>query len=411
MQPSIPTARNLPSLTGLRFAAAFGVWLSHAAFLHPAVWGPVLPLLIQLGPAGVSLFFVLSGFVLTRSARPDDTARAFWRRRAVKIYPSHLTAWAAVTALTVAAGTVGALSVADFLPGLVLVQTWAPAAGPLMAGNIIAWSLCCEVFFYVLFPLLLRLVNRVPERRLTAAVVVVAGLVWACPALSYVFTGPRLTGFPLDLPFTQVWFAYFFPPCRLPEFVLGMLLAAQLRSGARPRRSGVCAAAALLLGALVVGARFLPVACSFAATGVIATALLVRATAASDLRGSRCVLRSRTMVFLGEISYAFYLTHTCALLAVDQGARFVGHERSVPLIMACGLAASILLAWLLHSTVEEPCMRRFAKPGAYRGRHLEPAPAAAPAPVAAPATAPVAAPAPAPAPAPEQSDDQKKLMP
>ena len=40
-----------------------------------------------LGPLAVSLFFILSGFVLTRFARPGDTARAFWRRRVVKIYP------------------------------------------------------------------------------------------------------------------------------------------------------------------------------------------------------------------------------------------------------------------------------------------------------------------------------------
>ncbi|MFD3872816.1 acyltransferase [Streptomyces sp. NPDC058623] len=44
--------------------------------------------LILLGPVGVSLFFVLSGFVLSVSARKTDTAGAFWRRRLMKIYPT-----------------------------------------------------------------------------------------------------------------------------------------------------------------------------------------------------------------------------------------------------------------------------------------------------------------------------------
>jgi peptidoglycan/LPS O-acetylase OafA/YrhL len=39
---------------------------------------------------GVSFFFVLSGFVLTWSARPDDIATGFWRRRIARIYPVHL---------------------------------------------------------------------------------------------------------------------------------------------------------------------------------------------------------------------------------------------------------------------------------------------------------------------------------
>lgn len=72
-----PPGTRMPSLTGLRFVAAFGVYLCHAAFLgsqaHDWPSGPFE----LLGAVAVSLFFVLSGFVLTRSAHPADTARAF----------------------------------------------------------------------------------------------------------------------------------------------------------------------------------------------------------------------------------------------------------------------------------------------------------------------------------------------
>ncbi|SER43912.1 hypothetical protein SAMN04487983_101680 [Streptomyces sp. yr375] len=46
---------------------------------------PGLRVLNPGGPLGVLLFFVLSGFVLTYSSRPQDGARTFWRRRAAKI--------------------------------------------------------------------------------------------------------------------------------------------------------------------------------------------------------------------------------------------------------------------------------------------------------------------------------------
>lgn len=46
-----------------------------------------------VGRSALSFFFVLSGFVMTWSARPGDTATAFWRRRAAKIYPLHAVTW------------------------------------------------------------------------------------------------------------------------------------------------------------------------------------------------------------------------------------------------------------------------------------------------------------------------------
>ncbi|MCU1641562.1 MAG: Acyltransferase MdmB, partial [Nocardia sp.] len=82
----------LPSLTGSRWWAAFAVFVLHALvflpvypfqkselFRHIHEWVPM-----QLGAAGVTFFFVLSGFIIYWSFRPGMSARAFYRRRVLK---------------------------------------------------------------------------------------------------------------------------------------------------------------------------------------------------------------------------------------------------------------------------------------------------------------------------------------
>ena len=121
---------RLPSLTGLRFIAAVMVFLFHASlttepplnpfsgdvsdFFHAAA--------SKTGWMGVTFFFLLSGFVLTYSARPNDTPRRFWRRRLVKLYPSHVAGWIGAMVLFAAATATWQ----QWLPNLLLLQTWIP---------------------------------------------------------------------------------------------------------------------------------------------------------------------------------------------------------------------------------------------------------------------------------------------
>ncbi|WP_425275736.1 acyltransferase family protein, partial [Streptomyces angustmyceticus] len=96
--------QRLPSLTGLRFAAAGGVVFTHGSLLVDPHLAQTLGPEVWVGASAVSLFFILSGYVLTHSARPADTARAFWRRRAAKILPNHVLTWCVVVAALACAG-------------------------------------------------------------------------------------------------------------------------------------------------------------------------------------------------------------------------------------------------------------------------------------------------------------------
>src|SRR6478752_7231975 len=91
-----PRRDTLPALTGLRFVAALLVVLFHYQFLVPGLAQSAVPgaRVIQAGFVGVSIFFVLSGFILAYTyLDPDGTMRstvsAFWHARFARIYPAY----------------------------------------------------------------------------------------------------------------------------------------------------------------------------------------------------------------------------------------------------------------------------------------------------------------------------------
>jgi peptidoglycan/LPS O-acetylase OafA/YrhL len=358
---AVPTlaGRQLRTLTGLRWWAAFMVFATHAfagsTVPENVLPGPLVSVAGVLGFVGVSCFFVLSGFVLTWSRRPDDTAPRFWRRRLVKIYPNHL-----VTML-VSILTAGAPSVA-VLPNLLLVHAW--TTDPSVTFGIdVSWSLSVEMFFYLSFPVMFTLVRRLPPNQLWywAGGVVLAVL--GMPSVAALLpTTPLLPWEPTSA--IQFWFLYVFPPTRMLEFVLGVLLA---RIGMSGRWCTVPVWAAwVALGVGCVVAADLPSHYQVAAATVIPLSLLVPALALAELRGRRSHLNTRIMVWLGDISFAFYLVHSIAVGFVMDGQRYLlgnGFQRtplSVTGVVAGGLALAVLLSWLLFELVEKPVRRGFS---------------------------------------------------
>ncbi|MCI4063785.1 acyltransferase [Micromonospora sp. R77] len=355
---------RLPSLTGLRFVAAAMVFAFHATyqafFASPRVSTTLSALLFQGGWAGVSFFFLLSGFVLTWVARPTDTVTAFWRRRLVKIYPNYLvTTVVALLLLLLVAGT--AVSTGDALATLLLVQAWSPRLETALAINPVAWSLSCELLFYLLFPVLLRAVLRIRPDRLWlwtgATVLAVAAMPTVARALP---DQPLLPYAAEPVSAWAFWFLYLFPPVRLLEFVLGILLARLVLTGHRmPLRLG--GAVTLALATYAVAGLF-PLTYAYVAVMVVPLGLVIAAAAVTDTEERpRTWLAHPVLVWLGEISFAFYLWHP---LVLDYGHRWLG-GRSWPNAAALGVlgllaGVTVLLSWLLHTLVERPMMRRFS---------------------------------------------------
>jgi peptidoglycan/LPS O-acetylase OafA/YrhL len=325
---------DLPRLTSLRAFAAGAVFLYHAARYTP--WAPFREIALG-GFAGVGFFFVLSGFVLTWSTGPSVTSRQFWRRRVARIYPSHVVmALVALLAPVVAYPPTPTAAAAN----LALVQAWFVDWAVIFGLNGVSWSLSCEAFFYLLTPFMLRALRPRP----TALVVAVVGSWWAFA--SVILLAASRSG-------TSDITAYVNPATRSGEFALGCLLAILVQRGWRPRVPLLAATALVVLLWPVVGVAALP---QSAATALLALpfAALVLAAALADLQGRPGRLRSRTLVYLGQVSFAFYLVHELVLLNLTPRlgtawSRPIGYV----LLAVLGLVA-LAAAMALHHGVEKP---------------------------------------------------------
>ncbi|MCX5236663.1 acyltransferase [Streptomyces prunicolor] len=372
-EPAVKThTTRLPSLTGLRFFAALCVFLLHSLmladplkvtvpmsfFADSRIAEPLNTFVGKGGYIGVSFFFVLSGFVLTWSTRPGASSGAFLRRRLVKIFPNHLVMWVLAMALFAGAFT----PVSTWLPNLFLTHAYFPQADRFTSVNPPSWTLCCELLFYVLFPLLIRPVRKAAENRLWLwAGVSVAGMVAVELVTKYVIPdSPRSTMLPIAVP--QQWFGYIFPPMRLFEFVLGMFLARIVAAGRWPRAIGL-APATLLALAGYVWTIYVPSPYDFTLSMVIPISVLICAAATADIDGRRTVLNSRPMVWLGNISFGFYI---CQGVLLFHGRLWLVGDGtySTPVAFALWigfLALTLLFGAALYHGVEEPMMRRFSR--------------------------------------------------
>jgi peptidoglycan/LPS O-acetylase OafA/YrhL len=167
----LPNTSRLSGLDGLRALCMLLVILHHQQ-------------VIGFGWVGVQVFFVLSGYLITRLLwRDRQTAfgpylRGFWGRRVLRTFPLYF-GFLAVLAAGVLAGKLGA-GVKSALPFLATYSynfLWSVKASPpsYYFGHL--WTLCVEEQFYLLWPLLIYAVRSGGLRRLLIAVVMAGPLV------------------------------------------------------------------------------------------------------------------------------------------------------------------------------------------------------------------------------------------
>lgn len=324
------SASRIRGIDGLRALAAVSVYLLHAG----------LPF-AQRGGIGVDVFFVISGFVITRSLLAEHGRSgvidipAFYLRRAVRLWPA-----LAVMILTFVLIDSSRMPLKnEILPSLLYYSNWTRAfdlGGPVLMGH--TWTLAVEEQFYLVWPFALLACLRWRSHAVTIALALAAAsAVWRAHLL--------LSGHPENEIFHRF-------DTRFDGLMVGAALAfvniGTIRAIGRlfPLAAVVLAAALynyqwpkawLFLGG------YLLVAC---ATAIV----LARVIATPRSVVTQC-LEWSPLVFFGRISYGFYLWHLPVLLTLPGFGLPIWQRAVVCFLITLGFA---VLSWFL---IETPAKR------------------------------------------------------
>ncbi len=392
-----PGNPRFPLFDSLRGLAALAIVLTHVGLGSGANYNAAYGALLARLDVGVTLFFVLSGFLLYRpfvaariEDRPAPRLRDYARRRVLRIVPAY---WLALTVLAIWPGLTftgprwvyyGFFQNYDFL--------W------VLGGIGQAWSLAVEASFYVLLPfyaLALGALTRrfAPRRTLAVEMTVLGALSVGSLVLRWYI---HHTSHSQVLLFTIL--------CTFFWFALGMGLAvASAAWHGHESRPGVIGlverapslwwGAALGLFAVMSWGYGLPRGLSGTTSGVqylgehltygAVSFLLVLPAVWGDRLGGlpRRFLRLRAMAWLGLVSYGLFLWHgrwTQFFIEKGAGGWLPQIGSGFVVMLACVLACSLATAGASYYLVERPILRY--KDGFRRRR-----PASGPEPTPAPA--------------------------
>ena len=248
----------------------------------------------QCGSASVSLFFVLSGFILAYNYLDpaivrQTTRRQFWLARFARVYPAFLLAWVVATPAAVNqlwnSENPSSHVKAVLLPPMSLIATHAWVPDWALSWNSPSWSLCTEAFFYLIFPIIF-VINRpqasqhsVGSRRrqtflffMWMLVAVLIPTLYVALDLDHIGLQAMRSVHSLDLPYMR-WLPAisFFPLLRQPELLAGVALGHLFLLDVRENRrlpGWVCPLAVLLVIAAFVLQPVIPYA-FYAAGGLM----------------------------------------------------------------------------------------------------------------------------------------------
>lgn len=347
----------LDKLASLRFFAAFLVVLFHLGRVitqQNSFVAAICTPIAAYGYVGVSIFFVLSGFVISLANERWRGWNIYLSGRITRIYPPHLIVTLALFMPTVIAlASAGADGWLKLITNLGLIQAWVPNTGYYRSLNLVTWSLSVEMSFYVAFLALRHLSNH---------------WLFALTAVAYV----TLIAFTFHLhhrwTFEVYWKLYINPVVRMPEFLAGMSVYRLYRTGQLPRLwltrfNFPLILAALLLTMYEVGAHS-GMGTSFAEPwdySVVPLPFIVLLMVALLDESSNPWMHSRLLVLLGESSFALYLIHRPLIGYLHQT---IGNSANPglalkALILALSIIIPVGISVLFYKLVELPVTHAF----------------------------------------------------
>jgi peptidoglycan/LPS O-acetylase OafA/YrhL len=377
-----PVHPHIASLDGLRFIAAGTVLFSHGYFYilllqqNSGITAYNAPL-VGMANIGMTLFFVLSGFVIHynygSSVSLPGGVRAFFVARFARLYPLFFLVFV-ISTVDVFRNADGKVDNLGPIPlYLTFTQSWwfwvfgdRAASEAYSNATGLMWSLSTEAFFYLSYPLLAPTLRRLVGTRLIVIGCIVA-LIGA--GLAYELTEYRgylqnwaalYTGNPRAAHDFSHWLIYNSPWIRIFEFLTGAITAQFVMTTkvdpARAKVAGSVALAVIAFAYVYCNVRLMPLSgaittCVAGAFGILMAASAVRGQVISR------ALSNRWMVFGGEASYSLYLLHYWVMH--NLGHRFADNQplaiRFVLFVIL--MLVSVAVARISYLIYERPMIR------------------------------------------------------
>jgi peptidoglycan/LPS O-acetylase OafA/YrhL len=363
ISPSARKSGEILPLTSLRFFAAFHVLLFHT-------WGIYMPTrqsywnnFLSLGYVGVSIFFILSGYILTAvylRGNREISYRKFYVARFARIYPLYAMSLLIVAPFTWASIENRSLHyhllrfASDYVGSLGMIQAWLPGLG---TSNVPSWSVSAEAFFYLVFPAIgLAIATKIykPLR--------LAFILWLI-SIAISLTLCKTIHSP------YIWrdnfsFARFNPLLRLPEFLIGVCAALW-----RPRTIPKCLSWMSVLIYLGLIPLIVHIPELVISNGLLAPVFVALIMGLETLNGKfERFLSSPVLVTLGHASYSLYLLHFPVLFLLTSllgtaGTRAMGSPWILPFNaperFATYLVATVVASVVSYKLIETPARRYF----------------------------------------------------
>ena len=362
MTSSEPGRAHVRALDGVRGLAIGLVLLYHGFTYDPfgTGIGHYIDDVRLIGWAGVDIFFVMSGFLITGILLETKDQPHYWRnflvRRGLRIFPLYYAVLVVILVASLAVPELSRSGVgAIWVNFAYLTNFWIARYGENHVPLDSAWSLAIEEQFYLAFPAIVR---RCSRRRLAQVLI---GAIVAAPIfrwLTFEYGEQPQLG------------PYVLPYCRFDCLAIGALL----RLGFDARRPIVkflgtiapiaCAASITVLmtwprGVTIVDVRY--TVAGYTLTAIAAACLLARILLAAPESPLRRAFEWRPLVYLGKISYCVYLIHLIARVIVDRALAhvFVAGDRGIAFCtaqLAGMLALSVAGATLSYYYFERPIL-------------------------------------------------------
>jgi len=350
--------QTFPALTGVRAIAAYMVFFHH--YIGTCRTG-IFPSFIKEFYTGVTIFFVLSGFLIyyrySRSASLDgDFLFGYFKNRFARIYPAYffIVVFTALVSFYSPNGGSALYQIALIVLQLTFVRGFFNEYKFIGVGQ--GWTLTVEESFYALFPLFIVSIKK------WGFVITLLGAYLAAMILVGIGAIIKFRGFlfPLEFVTNYTFFG------RVTEFFCGMYLAKILLTNGAQKSSSRFPKMTLLGMVGIIGGIFLmsrfQEPCTYGVfypAGIIINNLILPIFICFLFYGLiieksiiQKFLGTNIMVFLGKASYVFYLIHV--------GVFQFMLEHTVSNNMFVIFVIMNILAVIIYLTIEEP-MRKFIR--------------------------------------------------